>query len=173
MSNPFSGIITPALKALHKNMIDALLEDTALTVECILIYADTKFSPCPNCIFNTSMDKSSGKYKSGGPIPFTNGACPYCNGVGKTKTESTEPIFLMPIWDSSKWLLSNPALKVADIALQTMSSMSVYNKLMRCSKIKISTKITKFGIPEFTRVGHPEPLGWGDDNFIITSWKRV
>ncbi len=172
MSNPFAGIITPELKLLHKNMIDAILEDEALTVESTLIYSDTKFTECSNCIISIS-GKSSGKYKAGGPLPFSNGVCPYCNGVGRTSGQSTEPLFLLAIWDSKKWILNDPAIKVAEIKVQTMSKMITYPQITRCTRIKFDTKIEGFGIGEFTRIANPSQLGWGDSNWIITSWKNA
>ena len=172
--NPFAGIITPELKQLHKFMIDAILEDTALTVPCTLIYNATKYTECSNCIINNITGKSSGKYKTGGPIAFTNGQCPYCNGVGKVKVESTDTIYLLSIWDSKKWIIpSELATKVADIAVQTMSKMTTYPQITRCSQLQIDTKIENFGIPRFERMCNPQPLGWGDDNWIITTWKRA
>lgn len=172
-TNPFSGIITPELKLLHKNMIDALLEDEALTVECTLTYAETKFTECTNCYMNNVTGKSSGRYKAGGPIPFTNGQCPYCYGAGKTTSESTENMWLLAIWDSKKWILNDPAINVADISVQTMSKITTLPNLNKCRNIKFDTKIAGHGIGDFTRVGHPQPLGWGDSNWIITSWKRA
>ncbi len=173
MPNPFSGIITAQFKQLHKDMIDAVLEDTALTVACTLIYSGTKPTECSNCIINNISGKSSGRYKSGGPIPFTNGQCPYCNGLGKIITEATEILYLMPIWDKSKWILDDPAINVADISLQTMSKITTYAALARCSKIKIDNAIENVGVPEFTRLGLPYPIAYGASNHIITSWKRA
>jgi hypothetical protein len=173
MSNPFAGIITQGFKDLHKNIIDALLEDTALTVACTLIYSATKPTECLNCIINNVSGKSSGRYKSGGPIPFTNGQCPYCYGAGKTVAESTDILYLMPIWDKSKWILDDPAIKVADISVQTMSKITTYADLARCSKIKIDNAIENLGTSEFTRLGVPHPIAFGASNHIITSWKRA
>jgi hypothetical protein len=154
-------------------MIDAILEDTALTVACTLIYSGTKATECINCILNNVSGKSSGKYKAGGPIPFTNGQCPYCYGAGKAISESTEILYLLPIWDSKKWLLDDKSINIADIAVQTMSKITTYDELARCSKIKIDTALNNFGLPEFTRLGNPRPIAFGASNHIITSWKRA
>jgi len=173
MSNPYSGIITAELKLLHKNLIDALLEDDAATVECTLIFSDTKFTECTNCYINNVTGKSSGRYKAGGPIPFTNGQCPYCYGVGKISAESTSGLWLLPIWDSKKWILNDPALNVAEINVQTMSKITTLPSLIKCTRLKIDDKIEGHGIGEFTRIGNPQPLGFGDSNWIIISWKRA
>src|SRR5690606_18618325 len=113
MSNPFIGIITQELKDLHKNMIDSLLEEDALTRPCTIIYSETKHTECPNCYVNNITGKSSGKYKAGGPNPFYQGSCPYCYGEGKISEQSTDTLYLLVLWDSKKWILSNPGLNVA------------------------------------------------------------
>jgi len=174
MSNPFTNIITAELKTLHKQMIDALLEDDALTVPCQLTYGATNFTDCPNCIFDSFGNKSSNKYQSGGPIPFYHGICPYCNGAGKISASSSETLYLMPIWDSKDWFkLSQNQVSMADISVQTMSKMPTYAQLIRCTSIQIDTNITQYGVPEFTRLGRPEPCGFGASTYIITSWKRT
>jgi hypothetical protein len=173
MSNPFAGIITSDFKLLHKQAIEALLENTALTVPCEVTLAGTKYTQCVNCVFDAVSGKSSNRYKSGGPIPFTQGLCPYCNGVGRKQIVTTEDIYLMPIWDSKKWILSNPNLKTADISVQTMSKLSSFALLNRASKIVIDTTNEALKTTDYTRVGDPERIAFGDTTFIITSWKRA
>ncbi len=90
-TNPFLGIISPAFKATFTNAIDALLEDTALTVPCRLIYGNTNPTVCANCIFDPLTGRSSSIYLAGGPIPFANGQiCPWCHGEGVKTVEATE-----------------------------------------------------------------------------------
>jgi hypothetical protein len=173
MSNPFLGIITPSFKLLHKQMIEAVLADEALTVPCTLYYSGTKFTECPNCIFDSINKRSTNRYKSGGPVPFSNSVCPYCQGVGRKASISTEPMYLATIWDSKQWILSNPNIKMADISVQTMSVVSTYDNLKRASKVQIDDTIKGYGIADFERVGDPEPLGLGDNAFVICSWKRI
>ena len=91
----FEGIITAEFKQLFKDAITALLEDTALTVPCQLIYGGTKWTDCPNCLFSPATNKSTGIYTVGGPVPFYTGVCPYCNGAGRLSEEDTENIYLV------------------------------------------------------------------------------
>ncbi len=172
MSNPFSGIITQYMKDTHQQMIEALLEDEALTVRCVCTHGGTKYTLCPNCIYDGVGGKSTNKYKAGGPVVFANGLCPVCNGAGKKTEITTSEIYLMPIWDSKKWILSNPNLKTADIACQTMSKMSTFDELKRLSKIVIDADNSGYSLREFTRFSDPEPLGFGRGSFILTNWKR-
>lgn len=173
MSNPFSGIITTTLKTLHKNMIDSLLEDSALTVRCVITYIGTKFTECPNCTFSVLGGKSINRYKQGGQYPFSNGNCPHCGGSGRLQSSSTEEIYLMPIWDSKSWILTNPNLNTADITLQTMSKITTLAKIKKATKIVIDSALSGYGQYEYVRVGEPEPIAFGSSNHIITSWKRA
>ncbi len=51
----FDGIISPEFKLLHKDAIDALLLDEALTRPCTFYYGTTRFDECTNCIYNHSV----------------------------------------------------------------------------------------------------------------------
>lgn len=173
MSSPFDGIITPGFKLLHKQMIEALLDCDSCSIDCVATLEGTKFTDCPNCLKDNLGGKSANVYAGGGPIPFTHGMCPYCLGAGELTTQATETVCLMPIWDSKRWILSNPNIKVADIAVQTMSKINTYPVLQRTSKLTIDTSLTPLGIPDFIRLSNPEPLGFGGSNFIICSWGRA
>ena len=71
-----------ALKKVYNNHIDSILASTGLATRCDFNFGTTNLNVCPNCIYDVSLKKSSGKYKSGGPVPFVLGKiCPYCNGV--------------------------------------------------------------------------------------------
>lgn len=167
MSNPFSGIITQSLKDLHKNMIDALLEDSACTVLCTIHY-ESKKSACLNCLKDNMTGKSKNIYLTGGPIPFSHGVCPFCAGLGIITEPSTENIYLMTIWDSKGWFNHTE-----DVDVQTMSKITSMIKLTKASHITLDATIKGWGISDFVRVGQPEPLGFGANPFILTNWKRA
>ena len=169
----FSELVDSSFKKLHKDMIDGLLESTALTVECKLHYRATKHTDCPNCIYDSIGRRSSNRYQSGGPIPFSHGMCPYCQGKGRFTSTETETLYLMPIWNSKDWYpLAQKEVSLADISVQTLSKMNTYPQLKRCSSIVIDTSVQDYGVPEFTRIGDPEICGLGVSSHIITSWKR-
>ena len=70
------------LQAIYNKHIDLLLSSTGLTTLCQFNYGVTNLEVCPNCIYDVNLKKSSGKYKSGGPVPFPLGKiCPYCDWV--------------------------------------------------------------------------------------------
>jgi hypothetical protein len=168
----FDDLITTEFKQYHKEMIDAVL--ISCSVPCRLIYSATRFNECANCYYDVIGGKSSNRYRSGGPIPFHHGVCPVCNGVGKIQNIETEDINLSPIWNSKDWYsIGLTQVSMADISVQTMSKMVTYPKLVRATSIVINTSIEAYGMPEFVRVGRPEPCGFGGDYFVITSWKRA
>ena len=171
--NPFSGIITSSMKATFKNAISAFLDDAALTVPCTLIYGG-KFSTCANCIYDPIGRKSANRYLSGGPIPFNNGQiCPLCHGVGKLMTETTESMYLMPIWDYKQWINFDINLQSPEGLVQTFSKYVTLPKIKRAQEIIIDTGLQPSVRHRFKRDGEPNPAGLADSEFIVTMWKRM
>jgi len=175
MSNPFAGIITATHKELFNNMIYSLLEDTALTVPCKLIYGDTKFVECENCIINNMTGRSANKYKALGPVPFNDGQiCPYCNGQGKKAVESSESgIYIAVIWDYKHFYDAPAHVNVSSGHIQTLTKLSLLSKIKQTKEILVNTDLEEYVKHRFIRDGEPNPAGWGDNEFAFTLWKRA
>lgn len=75
----------------YKEFADCMIND--LGVNCKLIYPPV-YEDCDNCVFDVIGQKSSGRYKNGGPAPFNFGHCPICKGEGVKAVEDTEIIKL-------------------------------------------------------------------------------
>jgi hypothetical protein len=174
-TNPFSGIITQGLKDLHKNMIDSLLEDTALTRPCRLIYSSTKYDDCPNCIYDPVGKRSSNRHQPGGPVPFQFGArCPVCNGVGRIPYEESEDdIYLCILWDYKQWINFDVTVQSPAGKVQTLSKIELAPKLKRANQIILATDIEEYAKHRFQRDGEPQPCGFGANNYISVLWKRI
>lgn len=177
MVNPFSGIIRPELKVLFRNMINALLEDTALTVPCKVVYGGSKFEVCENCVYDPIGKKSANKYVAGGPMPFRNGStCPVCQGTGGgvRETITTETIYLCVIFDHKKWLnVSDEVLKSPESYAQTLCKNDYISKLVKAKEIVLNTDFEPRDRHTFQRVGDPKPVGFGSDDYIVTTWKKI
>jgi len=176
MSNPFSGIITSEFKTLYTNAIDALLEDDACMVQCTLVYEGSKFTDCPNCIFDPVTGKSSNIYVSGGPLEFHTGICPYCGGMGRIEDKQTESIYLLPLWNYRDWIGwagTAEGSRAADGMIQTISKMSTITSIKRAKEVIINTALTQYTNHTFTRASEPNPCGLGNDAYIFTMWKRA
>lgn len=178
----FDGIITAEFKALHKDAIDALLEDTALTLPCRLYYGNTKWTDCPNCDMSPTSGMSTNRYTSGGPVPFPNGQiCPYCNGRGRTEDEQTEDVYLGIIWDMKQWLklgaigslAASASTNTGESYIQTVSKFSTtYEKIRQAKELVVDTDIAANVHLRYVRYGEPKPGGFGADNYVVTIWQR-
>jgi DnaJ-class molecular chaperone len=168
----FEGLITSEFKALFNDAIDALLENTALTTKTQLIYSGSKITSCDNCLINMMTGRSSNKYKSGGPIPFSTGTCPKCSGEGKLIDEQTEYLYLGVIRDSKKFV-GNPPINNPNEHIQTVSKLSTYSKLKKANKLIVDVDNTNESRNIFERAAEPNFIGFNGGDYIITLWKRI
>lgn len=157
-----------ALQQLYSSNIDLLLAQDGLTTECSLTYGVSDKEICPNCIFDSLTNKSSNKYKDGGPILFDLGVvCPYCYGLGFVGKEKTfDKIYLAVLWDSKTWINFNTDIKNTDDYVQTICSASLKNKIESANYITIKDQ-------KFERQGSCNYNGLGDNKYIITTWRQI
>ena len=114
-TSPFDQIFTNDLKAIYNDAIDAILNDTGLTVKCRLLYSGQENQQyCNNCIYDQISKLSSNIYNSTGPNPFPeNSICPVCMGMGIVDSDSSEILSLACIFDGKYFL--NWSSKTANI----------------------------------------------------------
>lgn len=148
--------------------INLILDQTGLTTECSLVYGVSDKEVCPNCIFDSLTNKSSNKYKDEGPIPFDLGViCPYCYGLGFVGKEKTfNNIYMAVLWDSKTWINFNTDVKNPDDYVQTICSVQLRNELESANYILIKDI-------KFERQGSCNHAGLGDNNYIITTWRKI
>lgn len=169
-----SGIITQGFKNLHNDAIDALLETTALTVPCQLVYGGSADTECDNCLVNHMTRKSTGVYRFGGPIPFPKGkTCPRCSGYGTIKQENTETIYLAVIWDYKNFINVSNNLVIPEGMIQTICRNIYYDNLKRCKFLYADTNISAYEKQKFQRDGEFDFAGLGSSRYVIGMWKRV
>jgi len=173
MSNPFSGIITADHQLVYINMIDGLLE--GFQKPCVLIYGDTLWTECRNCTFDSISNRSSGIYKTGGPIVFDHGVCPFCMGAGRIENNNEEIIQLVPLWNYKDWVGwdTRDKTRSPNGYVQTISGMDTITKIKRAKEIIINNDIAAYSNHRFTRDGEPTPVGLGTDAYIFTMWKSI
>jgi hypothetical protein len=162
--------LTP-FKTLYNSQIDVILSNTGLTIPSTLVFENTKLAVCPNCIYDTLSQKSSNRYKVGGPIPFSTGqTCPFCLGAGTSQLEAAqEQVHFAVLTDSNHFL---GVINLPEIEAQTICSISYIDKIKKCSRIIFNTDISNLTNNIFVRVDEPKPVGLGDSKYIFTSWKR-
>lgn len=175
-NNPFAGIITPQLHWVFTNAIDALLQDCALVTPCRFVFSGAQLVECPNCV--------GGIYKPNGGFPFPRGKiCPACQGR-RIEVEDTEDVSLMLIYDSRRWMIlnrktgfststNNAAVVTPNMYLETMCRVELYPKLKGCKHLIVDTCNENYSLNQYSRVGEPEPLGFGKMEYVITAWQRT
>ena len=173
MVNPFSGIIDDSLKTVFNNAISAILENDALTIACTLDYGITKYEDCSNCVFDPIGRKSANRFQDGGPIPFPyGGVCPMCNGGGRKGVTSTEDVNLAVIFEPRQFLDISAPVNTADGYIQTLAKKVMTPKLQRAKEIVVATAVSGFFKHRYERAGEPTPIGIGNNEFVLSTWRR-
>lgn len=171
MANPFAGIITSDFKDLYINMIDSLLEDDALTIPCRFSYLGTKSTLCTNCVFSPMSGRSTNKFLTGGPSPFSFGACPLCHGVGRIPDLQTETINLCVLWNQKDWIGDVP-VNSSDGMIQTISKIDTLDNIRRVTEILVDTNIEQYEKFVFALSGDSILSGLGASSYIFAFWER-
>ena len=173
MVNPFSGIIDSGFKSVFNNAISAILADDALTISCTLDYGITKYENCGNCLYDPIGQKSSNRFQNGGPAPFPFGTlCPLCNGNGKKPVTSSENVNLAVIFEPRQFLEMSTPVNTADGYIQTLATKSMTSKLQRAKEIVVATDVSGFFTHRYQRGSEPLPIGLGNNEFVICTWRR-
>lgn len=161
------------LKSIYNRQIDSMLASTGLATQVLFNFGTTKNNICPNCIYDVNLKKSSNKYKSGGPIPFVLGKiCPYCSGVGFYGEIKTRTGYLVVLWDYKTWI--NPPTNISnpDGYIQTICDKTYLTDIRNCKDIVVFYHTNKSN-PVFELEAEPNPVGLGDNNYLICTWKKV
>jgi len=162
------------LKSIYNNQMDMLLAKDGLTTECVLYFGNTKKDICPNCIYDVNLKKSANKYKDGGPIPFAIGQlCPYCNGIGFYGEDNTETMFLAIIWDYKKWINAMHNIANPDGFIQTICDICKLPSIRQCKYMDVIYPGQSNKYPRFQLYEEPTPAGLGDNNYLVTFWKKI
>lgn len=150
-----------------------LLAETGLTTKVEFNFGTNK-NLCPNCIFDTNLQKSSNKYKTGGPIQFDLGRlCPYCNGAGYDIDTKLSTGYLAIIWDYNKWINPPPDIAQPDGMIQTICDQSYLWDIRQCQDMGVIYPSKNNKPHKFVLYGEPNPAGLGDNRYIISMWKKV
>lgn len=161
------------LQNIFNNQIDLMLNSNGLTTKCQLNYGINKKNLCPNCIYDVNLKKSSNKYKSGGPVPFSLGKiCPYCNGNGYYGEIRVENIYLAILWDYKKWMSPPTDLANPEGYIQTICHKNLLSKIKQCKDLTVIIN-PSLANPVFNLYGEPNFAGLGDNNYIFCLWKKI
>lgn len=177
MTNIFSGLISQDFKNIFNDAIDSLLEQNSLSLPCTIVY-DNQINniQCNNCIFDNISLLSSNIYNNTGPYPFKEGGvCPMCMGLGLIKNSgknNSETVHLAFIFDSKYFLNTNKALNIPNGSVQSLCNINLINKIKNASELIFDNNLSNLAHFKYERASDPEPLGLGDNRYIITLWNK-
>lgn len=159
----------------YNNAVDAMI-DSNFGVNCRLYYPAEK-TICSNCEFNPIIGRSANIYKAGGPISFTDGFCPFCNGDGYTDDSRTEDIMLRCYFTPKHWIKiindSKTDMKYPDGAMQTIGHLSDLQKCRRANYITVNTNVAGYINSSYGLIGEPVLHGFQRNKFFIAMWERT
>lgn len=149
--------------------------------DCTLVYPVTNNAVCPNCIFSPREQKSSGIYKSGGPIPFPNHTvCPWCGGVGRSSRAVTENIRLRIYWSMNElrrmapWKdLGGSSFEISEGDAVVIGYMTDLPKLEKSDHIILNSDVQNIRKWKCQREGEAKPWGFRQNRYFVQVLKRA
>lgn len=167
--------IPSALFDEHEWVVDYLIDNGR---NCTLVYPQKQLE-CPNCYLDVDTNKSTGIYKDGGPIPFTNYTiCPHCEGEGHLTEEQTE-VIKCRVYYNSKLFMSNEDfdrrgnIKIDADTVQIVTYMTNLSKLERAKNLIVDSDISTSKKYRCQPLSSPLPHGFRHNRYIIQYWQRV
>lgn len=163
----------------YRKMADAMINE--LGVNCKLVYPPV-LEDCDNCVYDPIGDKSSGRYKSGGPRPFYGGACPVCKGAGTKEIEDTETVKFRfynqgsrggAVGLPSDFLKIGEAIRTAEGAGFLIGFIYDLPKLEQANEIIINSDQENYKKWVYTKATEAVPYGLQKNRYFIVGVERV
>jgi hypothetical protein len=141
---------------------------------CLLFYP-SKWTQCINCIWDNIGQKSSNRYRSGGPAPFQIGNCPMCSGVGKLQNEEHATIKMTIDWRPKNFDIFGPNIRLPSGGIVTRGYITDLPKVEKCDKMMIvNPGMQSYGHYSFKLAGEVvEPFQIIQNKFFAALWQRV
>lgn len=180
MSDP-DFTISSQVRTTSQAAFDAMISQWGKNCSLITVTS----SECPNCWFDKGNNKSSNRYKTGGPISFNFGICPYCKGLGKSETETTVVIKMLTFDMKSKnfdMLAKNfKDLRVEGGVLVTKGYYSDIPKIMKAHKMRVDsgtgelqTSVTGIKFYEYKLMAPPMDINsMIQGRYFICAWEQL
>lgn len=155
----------------HEWVVDEFI-DGELGSSCTLTFPAQK-SECDNCKLDPYTKRSAHIYKAGGPIEFTYGTCPRCQGAGTLEVPKTDSIRLRTYWDEKTW--RDIGIKVADsdTVCVVIGYMVDLPKLERADTILLNNDLKNIRNYRCARNGEVRPWGFRRNRYFRQEMKRT
>ncbi len=164
--------ITEEIRDIARDGIDDMIDQ--LGKDCKLVYPSVK-TDCPNCVFDPTTNRSTGRYKTGGPRPFPNGTiCPVCRGAGRLDSTETDIIRMLCKWNPKEFIPLAGSLQLPNSIVRTKGYITDLPKVLRSKKMILQLPIEPYIRYTFDLQG--EPIDAGNivqGRYFIAIWKRA
>jgi len=139
---------------------------------CFIYYPPLREN-CPNCI-NNSMPGvgASNVYRAGGPYPFSNTTCPYCEGLGHKTSQTSETITVRAYFDGKSWAKFNPKIGIKDGDAVIIGYIKDLPKFQHISHIQLASNVGAHGPWNYEMSREPTPWGF-QDKYFTTNVSRI
>jgi hypothetical protein len=169
----FDNLITTELLDIYTSGEDEMYR--GLAIPCLLAFAPVR-TECPNCIISPINRSSSGKYKSGGPYPFTIGVCPYCHGAGYKEMTNTRTLSMQVGWKVKDFLdifKTMAVLEAPESYVQIKAPLSELSNILNTTSISINTPWQPVANYNFKRKSEPIPSGIRQNKYFYMLLERI
>lgn len=146
----------------YKEVVDFMNSTEGFGINNKVYYPSLK-TECTNCYFNTLPGVGATNiYRPGGPYSFTDGICPYCEGLGYKLTESYEVIQLRVYFDMKTWVKFNPKIAIKDGDAVIIGANKDLPKLQHMAYIELSSDTGAYVNRRYELSKEPVPWGFRD-----------
>jgi hypothetical protein len=165
--------LTADILAIGQEAFDTLINQ--LGKPCKIYLKSQGPTVCPNCIFNSSTNKSSGKYNGTGPISFSGGLCPICHGLGflPNTTETTTNVTLLIEWNPKTYKITDAVIKEPMNIIYTKGYVSDLPYILQAESLVIDFANANYENNRYELWGEPAiPGNIIKNRYFECYWKR-
>jgi hypothetical protein len=155
----------------YKQFADDFIDEN-FGVNCTLIYPPRRIM-CSNCIFDSVGQKSSNRYKHGGPAPFSFGYCAICGGEGYKEEERTDTIKMRVYFSVSEDTKVVDGVTTPNVDAQVIGFIYDLPKFNRANEIICNSDLENYSTWKFTRIREAVPHGLRKDRYFMAYLKRI
>jgi len=156
---------------IYQNRVDTLLNKVGKNV---WLQFDPNISQCPNCDFDPIRNRSSGRYKVGGPSPFIFGRkCPYCKGRGVLEEEVGLCIKCLISWNPSEISKFGISVQKDSEIVKIKTLIDNAANIKRARMAIIDRQVVDTVKYQAKLIKGPYPLGLREDRYCISFWRTI
>lgn len=170
LRSPTAAIQIPDLIIeVYQERIDALINQLGKNV--VLEFEPSR-SVCPNCIFDNIGNRSSGRYKTGGPRYFEQGQrCPYCKGAGFLNTAVSKCIKCLTKWSPKDVERYGINLNDSGDIVRLKTFYEDADDMVRAISAIVDHDIADILPLKVKLIKGPFPAGLRDSRYCISFWR--